>query len=95
MKLASWKGKLLSMAGKIQLVKSCLQNVPIYYLSLFKLPCVVAEKMKGYKKGSFAPIWKKKVDSPWSLRTKCADLGIVEDWELERLKYLIRHLLLR
>ena len=45
-KLASWKGVSLSQAGKHTLVKSTLQNLPTYALSLFGIPVKHAEKME-------------------------------------------------
>ena len=42
-KLARWKGATLSQAGKCQLVKSILQNLLIYALSLFTIPVKFAE----------------------------------------------------
>lgn len=36
-KLAGWKGSLLSRAGKINLLKSSLQSLPIYSVSIFKI----------------------------------------------------------
>lgn len=42
-KLASWKRKLLSYGGRLTLVKSVLSSLPVYYLSLFKLPEGVAK----------------------------------------------------
>jgi len=43
-RLALWKGKYLSFAGRVTLIKSVLSTIPLYYLSLFKLPICV-EKM--------------------------------------------------
>lgn len=37
-KLSSWKRKLLSFAGRLSLIKSALTNIPIYFLSIFKMP---------------------------------------------------------
>ena len=45
-KLAGWKGAILSQAEKCQLVKSILQNLPIYALSLFTIPVKYAERME-------------------------------------------------
>ncbi|XP_016168179.1 uncharacterized protein LOC107610679 [Arachis ipaensis] len=44
-KLSLWKAKLLNKAGKLVLIKSVLNSLPVYYLSLFKLPKAVAEKL--------------------------------------------------
>ena len=44
-KLASWKSCYLSRAGRLILIKSVLNCLPIYYLSLFKLPKKVANEI--------------------------------------------------
>lgn len=44
--MASWKGSSLSQARKCQLVKSILQNLPIYALSLFTILGKYAERME-------------------------------------------------
>lgn len=49
-KLAGWKEALLSQAGKIQLFKSSLQNLPVYALSLFKIPSKFAEVIERIQK---------------------------------------------
>lgn len=49
-KLASWKGTLLSQVGKIQLLKATLQNLPIYALSLFKIPSKYADAIEKIQK---------------------------------------------
>lgn len=43
-KLAFWKERILSMAGR---VKSCLFNMPIYYLLIFKIFKLVAVKIES------------------------------------------------
>ena len=37
-KIASWKGKLLSQAARLVLIKSCLASIPVYLLSFIKFP---------------------------------------------------------
>ncbi len=45
-KLVGWKGASLSQVGKSQLVKSTLQNLSIYALSLFVIPWKFVERME-------------------------------------------------
>ncbi|GKV15237.1 hypothetical protein SLEP1_g26035 [Rubroshorea leprosula] len=46
-KLAAWKRSLLSFGGRITLLNSVLSALPIFYLSLFKIPnCVLGEMVK-------------------------------------------------
>lgn len=37
-KLATWKANYISFGGRITLIKSSLSNLPIYLLSIFKIP---------------------------------------------------------
>jgi len=44
-RLGRWKGRLISMAGRIYLIKSVLSAIPLFYMSLFKIPAVVVKKI--------------------------------------------------
>ncbi|XP_016173367.1 uncharacterized protein LOC107615863 [Arachis ipaensis] len=44
-KLNIWKAKVLNKPGKLVLIKSVLNSLPVYYLSLYKMPKAVAEKL--------------------------------------------------
>lgn len=44
-KLASWKRRFLSIAGRLTLIKAVLSSLPVYYLSLFKMPEGVAKEL--------------------------------------------------
>ena len=44
-KVTGWKGATLSQAGKCLLVKSTLQNLATYALSLFVIPSKFVERM--------------------------------------------------
>jgi len=37
-KLSRWKGRCLSMAGRICLIRFVLSSIPLFFMSLFKLP---------------------------------------------------------
>ncbi|KAL4366278.1 hypothetical protein GQ457_05G030610 [Hibiscus cannabinus] len=76
-RLEGWKGKLLSISGRLVLVKSVLSNLPIYYLSLFEIPKSVAKVLNGLM-AKF--IWGSNSERPihwlkWDTLTKPKDLG--------------------
>ncbi|GMP55747.1 hypothetical protein CsSME_00020477 [Camellia sinensis var. sinensis] len=48
-RLAMWKIKLLSFAGRLTLVKSVLDSIPGYYISLCKLPIGIAKEIDKLK----------------------------------------------
>ena len=45
-KLSGWKHLYLSKGDRLTLLKSTLSNLPIYYLSLFTIPVVVADRLE-------------------------------------------------
>ena len=45
-KLAGWKKMYLSKGGRLTLLKSTLSSLPTYYLSLFTIPTLVANKIE-------------------------------------------------
>ena len=57
-RLSVWKGRFLSMAGRICLIKSVLFAIPLYYLSLFKAPKVVCKSITSIQ-SSFLWGWGK------------------------------------
>ncbi|XP_057740275.1 uncharacterized protein LOC130957436 [Arachis stenosperma] len=44
-KLSLWKAKVLSKARKLVLIKSVINSLPVYYLSLYKMPNAVARRI--------------------------------------------------
>lgn len=51
--LVGWKGSLLRQACKIQLLKSILQNLPIYALSLIKVPSKYVDAIEKNQKKNY------------------------------------------
>ncbi|KAI8001047.1 (-)-germacrene D synthase, partial [Camellia lanceoleosa] len=52
-KLSTWKRRLLSFAGRLTLIKSVMSNLPLYYLSLLRIPAGVAKEIKRMKSTFF------------------------------------------
>ncbi|XP_028062203.1 uncharacterized protein LOC114265575 [Camellia sinensis] len=49
-RLASWKRRYLSLRGRITLIKSVLSSLPLYYMSIFKMPSKVANLIDKYQR---------------------------------------------
>ena len=45
-RLALWKKQYLSKGGRITLINSTLANIPIYQLSFFRMPKLVAKRLE-------------------------------------------------
>ena len=45
-RLVSWKKAFLSRGGRLTLIQSVLSSLPIYYLSVFKVPISVINSME-------------------------------------------------
>ncbi|QHO54257.1 Putative ribonuclease H protein [Arachis hypogaea] len=69
-KLSLWKAKVLNKAGKLILIKSVLNSLPVYYLSLYKMPKAVAAKLISLQRRF-----------PWSKEDGRQDMALVK-WEL-------------
>ncbi|KAH1091895.1 hypothetical protein J1N35_019152 [Gossypium stocksii] len=44
-KLAGWKCRSLSWAGRVVCINAVLSSLPIYYMSIFQAPIVVIKKI--------------------------------------------------
>lgn len=45
-RLSSWKAKTLSIGGRVTLIKSVLEALPIYYFSLYRAPNQVIQSLE-------------------------------------------------
>nr|GEZ53940.1 RNA-directed DNA polymerase, eukaryota, reverse transcriptase zinc-binding domain protein [Tanacetum cinerariifolium] len=52
-RLSKWKMKVLSVGGRLTLLKSVLGSTPIYYMSIFKDPVQVINKLKAIRSHFF------------------------------------------
>lgn len=49
-RLSTWKAKNLSFGGRLTLIKSVLNSLPTYYLSLFKAPSGIIEDLEKLRR---------------------------------------------
>ena len=63
-RLALWKVKVLSKAGRFTLIKAVLNNLPVYYLSLFKIAKPVVNKIIQIQRNFFWYGYEKKMHIP-------------------------------
>jgi len=52
-RLGRWKGRNLSMAGRICLIKSLLSSIPLFYMSMFFKPVMVIKKIVSIQRNFF------------------------------------------
>lgn len=52
-KLSSWKRQHLSLGCTLTLIKSTLANLPVYYISLFKMPIAMINKLDRIRRNFF------------------------------------------
>jgi len=77
-KVASWRGRLLSSAARVVLVKTCLASIPIYLLSFLKFP---KWAIKLIKKQMDNCLWDDSVEHHkyhlvnWEIVSMCRDFG--------------------
>ena len=45
-KLAKWKQRYISWGGRVTIIKGALTSIPIYFLSFFRIPKTVVERLK-------------------------------------------------
>ena len=56
-RLSSWKGKHLSIGGRLVLINSVLSSLPMFTLSLFEIPRCVLKKIEYYRSRFFLAKW--------------------------------------
>ncbi|GJY85319.1 RNA-directed DNA polymerase, eukaryota [Tanacetum coccineum] len=52
-RLSKWKLKTLSIGGRLTLLKSVLTAIPIYFMSLFKVPAGILKDLKSIRQNFF------------------------------------------
>lgn len=65
-KLATWKGKTLSIGGRLTLIKASISSLPLYYMSLFPMPKGIIAKIVRLQRQFFWSGTKEK--KPYSSR---------------------------
>ncbi|XP_022014076.1 uncharacterized protein LOC110913564 [Helianthus annuus] len=49
-RLSNWKARFLSIGGRVVLIKSVLESLPIYFFSIFKVPVKVVVRLESLMK---------------------------------------------
>ncbi|PWA54036.1 RNA-directed DNA polymerase, eukaryota, Reverse transcriptase zinc-binding domain protein [Artemisia annua] len=52
-KFSLWKARLLSVGGRLTLLKSVLGNLPTYFMSLYLMPVSIRSKLESLRSGFF------------------------------------------
>nr|GEX15696.1 ribonuclease H-like domain-containing protein [Tanacetum cinerariifolium] len=52
-RLSKWKLKLLSIGGRLSLLKSVLTSIPLYHMSIFKVPIGVLNHLESIRRNFF------------------------------------------
>ncbi|GKB10992.1 hypothetical protein Tco_0844915 [Tanacetum coccineum] len=63
--LSKWKLKTLSIGGRLTLPKSVLTAIPIFYMSLYKVPVGILNEMEAIRRDFFNGIGKSKRKMVW------------------------------
>ncbi|GJZ61740.1 RNA-directed DNA polymerase, eukaryota, reverse transcriptase zinc-binding domain protein [Tanacetum coccineum] len=68
-RLSKWKMKTLSIGGRLTLLKAVLGSMPIYHMSIFKVPMKVLQRMESIRSRFFSGV---------DLNSKKIDMGEME-----------------
>ncbi|GJY16658.1 RNA-directed DNA polymerase, eukaryota [Tanacetum coccineum] len=52
-RLSKWKSKTLSIGGRLTLIKSVLNSLPLYHMSIYKAPIGVLHNMESFRRRFF------------------------------------------
>ncbi|GKC39114.1 RNA-directed DNA polymerase, eukaryota, reverse transcriptase zinc-binding domain protein [Tanacetum coccineum] len=52
-KLSSWKARLLSIGGRLSLIKAVLGNLPTYFMSIYLMPVSIRSKLESMRRKFF------------------------------------------
>ncbi|GJQ97240.1 RNA-directed DNA polymerase, eukaryota, reverse transcriptase zinc-binding domain protein [Tanacetum coccineum] len=52
-KLSQWNANLLSVGGRLSLIKAVLGNVPTYFMSLYKMPSTIMKRLESMRNRFF------------------------------------------
>nr|GEV63397.1 RNA-directed DNA polymerase, eukaryota, reverse transcriptase zinc-binding domain protein [Tanacetum cinerariifolium] len=64
-RLSKWKLETLSLGGRLTLLKSVLTAIPIYHMSLYKVPVGILNDMESIRRNFFNGIEKSEIKMVW------------------------------
>jgi hypothetical protein len=81
-KLSSWKGKQLSLGGRLVLINSVLSSLPMFMMSFFRIRKGVLEKLDYYRFRFFWQCDEHKRNIGWPSGAFCISQRVLEGWVL-------------
>ncbi|GJV02489.1 RNA-directed DNA polymerase, eukaryota, reverse transcriptase zinc-binding domain protein [Tanacetum coccineum] len=70
-KLSLWKARLLSVGGRLTLIKAVLGNLPTYYMSIYMMPSHVQKKLESIRNNFFIGVDQGEKKLTWVKWKKC------------------------
>ncbi|GKB94866.1 RNA-directed DNA polymerase, eukaryota, reverse transcriptase zinc-binding domain protein [Tanacetum coccineum] len=70
-KLSSWKARLLSVGGRLSLIKAVLGNLPTYFMSIYLMPVSVRSKLESMRSKFFRGADPNESKMSWIKWEKC------------------------
>ncbi|GJT73535.1 RNA-directed DNA polymerase, eukaryota, reverse transcriptase zinc-binding domain protein [Tanacetum coccineum] len=70
-KLSSWKARLLSIGGRLSLIKAVLGNLPTYFMSIYLMPVSIRSKLESMRSKFFRGADQNDSKMAWIKWEKC------------------------
>ncbi|GJX85396.1 hypothetical protein Tco_0336170 [Tanacetum coccineum] len=70
-KLSPWKARILSVGGRLSLIKLVLGNLPTYYMNIYMMPVSIQKKLESMRNNFFIGGYLEEKKMSWVKWKKC------------------------